>query len=256
MIVWVSSYPRSGNTMVRLLLKQGYGFHCKSIYDETRSVGRIRSSEWIRRIEGTITDIEALRIDAEVHFLKTHELPTDDEPAICIVRDGRDAVVSYAHFLRQYDPESVVGLSWEEVLEKVVIGDVEYGGWSHHVDSWSNRVSPTILLRYEDLLDRPFPLLASALDALDVSANPTGERPPEFSELHEQVPEFFRKGTAGSWMEEMSPQLAELFMLHHETTMWSMGYTTDITREEPLAPDVEMGDCAGHTRSDLHFQKA
>ena len=44
---------------------------------------------------------QAIDADPEVHFLKTHELASDDDgyPSIYVVRDGRDAVVSFAHYL-------------------------------------------------------------------------------------------------------------------------------------------------------------
>ena len=35
----------------------------------------------------------------KVYFVKTHELPSDDSPAILLVRDGRDAMVSFAHYI-------------------------------------------------------------------------------------------------------------------------------------------------------------
>ena len=46
---------------------------------------------------------------SDIYFVKTHELPTenDNSPAIYLVRDGRDVLMSYAHYIQIYAPQLV-----------------------------------------------------------------------------------------------------------------------------------------------------
>jgi hypothetical protein len=47
---------------------------------------------------------------------------------------------------------------------------------------------------------------------------------PDLASLHERWPQFFRKGKAGSWREEMPIGLHELFWRHHAQAMNACGY--------------------------------
>lgn len=49
-------------------------------------------------------------------FVKTHGPPEDDDPAIYVIRDGRAAIVSYFHYIRNLQDSSVT-------LERVIRGD-------------------------------------------------------------------------------------------------------------------------------------
>jgi hypothetical protein len=48
---------------------------------------------------GAKIDVDAARSSQETLLVKTHDLPDDDSPALYLVRDGRDALVSYAHYI-------------------------------------------------------------------------------------------------------------------------------------------------------------
>jgi hypothetical protein len=50
---------------------------------------------------------------------------------------------------------------------------------------------------------------------------------PDFPALQARWPEFFRKGRVGSWREEMSPALHELFWARHAEAMLRFGYRRD-----------------------------
>lgn len=84
MIIWMASYPRAGNSYLKDILEDCFGLHTYSIYDELRQPK---------------INVEAARQSPEVYFVKTHEMPQDSAPALYIVRDGRDVLVSYAQFI-------------------------------------------------------------------------------------------------------------------------------------------------------------
>jgi len=99
MIIWLASYPRSGNTLVRLVLAQVYGYNTYSLYNDPdlRDMGMadiLHQKDFLR--EGIVEYENA----EKPYFVKTHLLPHADDTnkAIYIVRDGRDTLVSHAHY--------------------------------------------------------------------------------------------------------------------------------------------------------------
>ena len=229
MIVWLASFPRSGNTMVRILLNRVYGRRSYSLYDE-RPWEAAQAHLVVAGSAGQVAeaDLDELRRGDEPCFVKTHGLPLDDSPALCVVRDGRDALVSYAHYARTYEPEAHRGQSFDDTLRMLIESRDHFGGWSGNVGAWRARSSgaPTAWLRYEDILQHPLDRVVSALRQLGVDVAPAGEAP-GFAELHRQWPEFFRKGQAGSWRSAMTEALHILFWRrHHEAMRW-FGYDHD-----------------------------
>jgi hypothetical protein len=107
MIVWLASYPRSGNTFLRIVLDRVYGAHSSVVYD-TDGVAERLGREFVGFKERA--DVEAARRDEAIHFIKTHrqrdERVHHEDRVICLVRDGRDALVSYARMLSEGEPEA------------------------------------------------------------------------------------------------------------------------------------------------------
>jgi Sulfotransferase domain len=230
MIVWLASFPRSGNTMVRSLLHRVYGCSSYSLYEEHPVEGAKGAAAIPAAIgsagQATGAHLEQLRRRRDPCFVKTHGAPTDDSPAICLIRDGRDALVSYTHFLQAFEPETARQYSFDELLRILMESRDHYGGWTDNVRAWYGRtaVAPTVWLRYEDLVADPFGQVERALAGLDLAIAPAGSPPIAFSELHRRWPDFFRVGKPGAWRREMSEQLHELFWRHHEEPMRWFAY--------------------------------
>jgi hypothetical protein len=222
MIVWLASFPRSGNTLLRLLLHRFYGRATYSLYDENSDLAAFAGSA------GRVTEpqLEGLRRRRDVTFVKTHGQPIDDSPALCLIRDGRDALVSYAHFARTYEPAIARRYTFDEVLRMLTESRVHYGGWSGNVRSWYEQSTrgPTVWLRYEDLVGEPLGQLDAALKTLDVDLGPRLAGKLRFDDLHNRWPKFFRTGRPGAWLREMNNELHELFWRHHEAPMDWFGY--------------------------------
>ncbi len=100
MIVWLASFPRSGNTFLRIVLHRLYGLPTYSIYDDDDPVAQrvgVGLVGYSRKPPSREEMVESSRI----YFTKTHKRPKNDAfPAIYLVRDGRDALVSLAHRCR------------------------------------------------------------------------------------------------------------------------------------------------------------
>ena len=109
MIVWLASYPRSGNTLLRTVFWQTMGL--ASYSDEPGEAALNTLTETALRATGKIIldrnwDVfykEALSSE-KVYLIKTHRLPRDNQPAIYIVRDGRNSYLSYSSFHRKTSP--------------------------------------------------------------------------------------------------------------------------------------------------------
>lgn len=223
MICWLASYPRSGNTFLRILLQSMFALESRSVYEEGENSSDSMASAF--GFKGQIQDLEAIRNDPRTFLVKTHGLPDDqDDVAIYVARDGRDALVSYAHYMMRFETENVQGLTFPEVLEAVIRGELGFGDWSANVEAWYTRPAPTMILRYEDLLKRPFERILFALRQLEIDVTPTGCSPPSFEALKSQFPDFFRRGVGGGWREEMPTELADLFMQRHGEAMEALGY--------------------------------
>jgi hypothetical protein len=210
MIVWLASYPRSGNTFLRIVLDRVYGVRSSVVYD-TDGIAERLGREFVGFAERA--DLDAARQDEALHFIKTHrqhdERVHEEDRAICLTRDGRDALVSYARMLSEEAPGT-----FEERLR----GLIEQpdgrgtGRWGANVLSWlAPGLDRRAVIRFEDLVARPEAVVAEAMRMVAPQLSARGGAVPDFAELAEKDAGFFRKGVAGGWRSEMPPALHDLF---------------------------------------------
>jgi hypothetical protein len=222
MLVWIASYPRSGNTFLRVLLNKAFGLNTYSIYNDPFDIGA--ESETAKLVGhtrlGDGQDFDALREATEVFPVKTHEYPPNaEDPAIYVIRDGRESSLSYANYRVTYrGDESIV-----ESLEEVVLGVDPFGSWGRHVTQWAPDQRPnTLLLRFEDLVQAPRTHIERMSDFLDLKA--TESQLPTFQDLQKVNSKFFRKGSTRSWHTAFSDDLHTLFWLINYSPMSRYGY--------------------------------
>ncbi|MCK5339237.1 MAG: glycosyltransferase [Bacteroidales bacterium] len=228
-MIWIASFPRSGNTFVRNILHDVYG---------------LTSSEY------HMEDDHPLEADYADHpFVKTHLLPTQLDPAapgikaVYIVRDGRDVMVSMAH---QRQDIVAPGSDFYKNLKAAIIAEKDsfFGGWSKNVEAWTKRAG--LIIRYEDLLADPVGQIERIREICRLPA-PDPSKIPSFEALKEGKAAYgarktwgytdeeskkladkaFRKGKTGGWKEEMPDELHDLFWIYHGPQMEKLGYTRD-----------------------------
>lgn len=239
MVIWLASYPRSGNTYFRLLLNQLHGIKTRSIYNDPLLAELEGSAEIVGHEDwgGSLQDLEN---SGEIFLVKTHHLPSDTRPAIHLVRDGRDALVSYSQYICSFEnPYLSMGkvrhalrsmFGWSEshaILRRLIESKGgDFGCWSESVVAWGSRKSRTVSIRYEDLVADPIGVVARALEELCITGNRIDQcsRVTSFAELNERWPQFFRQGKAGNWKTLMTPSLEALFWKHHGDGMRMFGY--------------------------------
>ena len=210
-ILWLASYPRSGNTWTRSfihnLVKLAYGED-----DEQDINGMARFSVWDiakpfytaalgfeptdrnrKEIAGVRHRVQQQIADAfeGLVFVKTHHALVTDRGsttinsavtsgAIYIVRNPLDVAISYAHHLGRSIDDTIEAMAIENF--ETSVGDEAvyevYGSWSQHVLSWTRKPHQAIyVMRYEDMLAEPagiFGGLARHL-LLDVTPDQIGQ---------------------------------------------------------------------------------
>jgi Sulfotransferase domain len=188
-IVWMASFPKSGNTWTRAFLH-----NLAKILggeDETQDINQMgRFSTWeIRKPNYTEilgfepTDEHRAEIAAARHrvqqriaddydglvFVKTHQALVMDRGystinfavtsgAIYIVRNPLDVAISYAHHMSRSIDETIESMGTRDVETSTTDKAVYevYGSWSQHVHSWTRKPHPSIyVMRYEDMVADP-----------------------------------------------------------------------------------------------------
>ena len=182
-IVWLASYPKSGNTWMRAFLHNlmlaGPTAHDINRLDELTGgdVDPALYAEIAGRPAAELAVEQAIALRGAVQrrlaaavpgsrFVKTHSAllhvygaDTIDmgvtAGAIYIVRDPRDVAVSFAHHLGQPAGRIVELMATDNAhteASAAMMPDV-IGSWSQHVESWTAKPNPGLhVVRYEDML--------------------------------------------------------------------------------------------------------
>ena len=186
-IVWLASFPKSGNTWTRAFLHN----LLKIMQGETDGLTSVNKmaeySTWEMgaklfdqilgkpATEATQAEIAAARPKAQAELagqsegmilVKTHNalvldrgFPTINfavtSGAIYVVRNPLDVVISYAHHMSRTIDQTIKAMEIrgaETAVNEKVVYEV-YGSWSQHVESWTKKPHRAIyVMRYEDML--------------------------------------------------------------------------------------------------------
>jgi hypothetical protein len=227
--VWLAAYPRSGVTFLRLVLEAMYGVKTYTVYPPANDIAAVGNLFPLAR--SASRDIPP---GDGYAFIKTHEIKHAAAKglAIHLVRDGRDALVSQAHFSMAGN-HAAAGMCFDEVLRHLILGTLPRSSqssdppwnWSEHTKTWAGRANRT-LLRFTDFIREPALAVWRAVVHFipDISPKPMCDGIPGFDDLHARSPHFFRSGKVGQWQEEMPDELHDLFWEHHGEAMDLVGY--------------------------------
>jgi hypothetical protein len=256
MIIWLASYPRSGNTLLRTILKQTMGLGSYSDEALRAALGLTETAEsefgHIPIEEPWEQFYRKASASADVHLVKTHLPPRDAQPVIYVVRDGRQALVSYDNYHRKFFPEHPGGLM------HLVLGDDYYGGWSEHHAAWFAERRPAMLVRYEELVDASAVLLQKIAHFID-HTGPVARWTNPFEKLHQGNPGFFRQGEV-SWKGApgWTPLVDGAFFQIHGELMRKLHYADESSLEKSctafgpdLAQFVDLARSLVHQKQDL-----
>lgn len=225
MIVWLASYPRSGNTYIRTILHHAFGVKTYSIHGDKLDIA---ADEATKEIVGHKDlpenfDYAEARQSGELYFIKTHaqyNIHYAPDKAIYILRDGREATVSFYHYWNDFSQEKF------SILE-IINGHTFAGSWADHYYSWLREKKDSILLlRFEEMLFSP----ESAINKIAefTCLTPQKNRVPGFVELHNVNPQFFRSGQKDSFNVNLTDFEKKYFWLVNSQAMRDAGYVEHI----------------------------
>jgi hypothetical protein len=180
MIIWIASYPKSGNTLIRAILTSlifsedgivnfknlhrisnfSNGFFFKKFISSYENILET-SKYWIKAQE-------ELNKNKKLKFFKTHNAfctingnaftnANNTAGCIYVVRDPRDVVISASKYY---------GLSHDETKNNMfnekmdLINDMKgspfntfLGSWPNHYNSWTKNCKNVLLIKYENLIE-------------------------------------------------------------------------------------------------------
>lgn len=253
-IVWLASYPKSGNTWLRAFLANLIANRAAPLRpDELRDYGDAEAlAPRYTRLAGRPStglapaEQAALRMDVhaliarEAHgtrLVKTHTFNGSFEGhplinwqvsagAIYVVRNPLDVAVSMTHHFGLTLDEAIARLADERVAS---INDELFvshfiGSWSSNVRSWADVAErapeKVIVLRYEDLLEKPAKYFAKAAKLIGLGQDRARieravkhtafqtlsslEKQHGFVEAVDEKTRFFFKGRANQWRDALS----------------------------------------------------
>ena len=187
MIIWLASYPKSGNTWVRSFLssllysKDGRADlnsihisqypltdHFKGLTNEFENIN-VLSEKWI-------LSQDLLNLDNKIKFFKTHHVMCNFGKnsftnykntfgVIYIVRDPRNVITSILNYYSKknyeeakeflFDERKIIGVDLSKKYENIGSSNIItlISSWKTHYNSWKNFKKNFLLIKYENLVN-------------------------------------------------------------------------------------------------------
>ncbi|RPG98626.1 MAG: hypothetical protein CBC66_000615 [Candidatus Pelagibacter sp. TMED106] len=269
MIFWISSYPKSGNTWVRAFLTNYLTGNPENVFEKIENIKtfpnkkhfkdivdeEILKKDYMELFKYFILAQKKINEDNKLNIFKTHNFGgairgsefTDKNNScgsVYIVRDPRSIAVSYAYHANISFKESVELLldQYRISLNQQFYPEARLS-WNIHVYSWFHSSIPTLLIKYEDLLENPLKYFKSILVFLNKFTKIEISDPKikktidlcsfkNLSKLEDKIGfhekrgkvNFFRKGEINEWKQKLSPDLIKLIENSFSKEMKELGY--------------------------------
>ena len=188
MIIWLASYPKSGNTWVRSFITTLlYSVDGQNDFSNLSNIRQFPDREFFKNYVDDFKNIQEiaknwsvvqsyLNLDGKIKFFKTHHVncTIENNPftdldntigVIHIVRDPRNVVTSIKNHYSLED----ISVSKEKLFNEnnwIGLGknkdDIKsnqiptlISSWKTHYASWKNKSKNYLLIKYEDLIQNP-----------------------------------------------------------------------------------------------------
>ena len=191
MIIWLASYPKSGNTWVRsFLYSLIFSKNGEVNLEDMRKLPQYPLRSYFSGLADNLEDINVLsqnwissqnkiNLDNKLKFLKTHHIMcnfgknsfTNYENTfgvIQIVRDPRNIITSILNYYNKknydeakeflFDERKIIGIDLaninkEKLKDNHIITLIS--SWKTHYNSWKNFNKNHLLIKYENLINEP-----------------------------------------------------------------------------------------------------
>jgi len=185
MIIWIASYPKSGNTWVRSIISSLiYSNDGNFDFDLLKKIKQFPNKKYFENFTKDFHNINEIKkywiesqnfinLDKEVKFFKTHHInckidehtftnKSNTLGTIYVVRDPRNLVNS---FTNHYSIDKNTAKNFITSRQSVTgaLGKMKkdnniftiLGSWNDHLKSWTNMNQNLLLIKYEDLIKNP-----------------------------------------------------------------------------------------------------
>ena len=187
MIIWLASYPKSGNTWVRSIISSLLFSKDGNVKDfrHLKNIDQYPTKKYFNGLvqnfddgveiqKNWISSQKIINKDKKIKFFKTHHLyckygenaftdAVNTLGVIHIVRDPRDLIHSLKHHWslsdddeamnKLFDEQNATGIKIED--DKDYSFPVMISSWKNHYNSWKKIKKNYLLVKYEDLIDNP-----------------------------------------------------------------------------------------------------
>ncbi|MBD1164294.1 sulfotransferase domain-containing protein [Pelagibacterales bacterium SAG-MED13] len=183
MIIWIASYPKSGNTWMRAIISSLiYSDDGLFNFSYIEKIRQFPQKKYFEEFTDKLSDInelkkywilaqEKINLDNKIKFLKTHHINckidnfafTDKQctkATIYIVRDPRNLVDSISNHFSKSTKEAKEFLLSTKIISRNTGVDLKgdnivtmVGSWKEHYRFWNNNTENILLIKYEDLLN-------------------------------------------------------------------------------------------------------
>ena len=186
MIIWIASYPKSGNTWLRSLVSAYYFSRDGSFdQDNLKLIDQFPSQKYLKDYDYNKKNIgdssrywikaqKKINSEKKIRFFKTHHINCkigeyaftnrkNTLATIYVVRDPRNLVNSFTNHYKIdknsakkfiSSPQSVTGAIGKMNNQNNIFTIL--GSWKDHYLSWTKMKDNLLILKYEDLLLNPY----------------------------------------------------------------------------------------------------
>ena len=202
MIFWITSYPKSGNTWLRILLSSYY-YTKDGFYDESvlKNIDQFPQKKFFNEFNydpKVVTDTikfwikaqEKINQDKKLRFFKTHNAfgtlnnfdftnNYNSIGCVYVVRDPRNVITSLKNFYEMNDDQAFKWITNKNQyiydvnkFEKDGYSDFQFiSSWDTNFESWKiQKKIPIKIIRYEDLLNQTYKVLTEVITFINQTA--------------------------------------------------------------------------------------
>ncbi|MCH8475209.1 MAG: sulfotransferase domain-containing protein [Opitutales bacterium] len=233
--IWLSSYPKSGNTYLRFLVASALAGKKLDFYDVDHyapDIYQVRQS--------FLEKLPSPRI------MKSHELARKDYAKVFyVVRNPKSVVLSYAYWANRSKSTSEI----EEKMDQIVLDWMErfdgFWDWEEHIAGWFSLIDQPVpyqkieWIRYEDMIKNPKAVLEKFFNFAEISIDDQAIKEAEkncskenmrSSELSikpffsSKIRPFVRQGKRPEFEDLVSPRVKRIFLNKYKYWMSRLGY--------------------------------
>ena len=185
MIIWIASYPKSGNTWVRSIISSLiYSNDGNFDFDLLKKIQQFPNKKYFENFTNDFHNINEIKkywiesqnfinLDKKVKFFKTHHInckigehaftnKNNTLGTIYVVRDPRNLINSFTNHY-SIDKNTAKNFITSKKSVTGALGEMKkdnniftiLGSWNDHLKSWTNMNQNFLLIKYEDLIKNP-----------------------------------------------------------------------------------------------------